>query len=228
MNKIILLFFLVSFNFGFSQYGIIIDKDGYVNVRNSNDKTNNIIDRLDSGTIVYYFESEANWVNIDYTKNGKELNGYIYKDRIQLLTDFKNIPLKSLENQKAKFENEKIKVFITTDNFIKSKHKLIYLKNEQNVLTKIDDQKILGTDGNIPKKEYKSIDVEIDNLNVQLPDIALKNLFEPNVENVKINYDHKTDILYIQSMNGDGAGGYVVLWIVEKKKFKKRYETHGF
>lgn len=218
----------MSFNFCFSQYGIITDKDGYANVRNSNEKTNNIIDKLDNGTIVYYFESEENWINIDYTKKGKELNGYIYKDRIKLLTDLKDIPFKSFENQTAKFESEKTKVLITTGNFIKSNHKLTCLKNDPNVLTKINGQKILGTDGRIPEKEYKSIEIEIDNIKIQLPEIALKNLFEPNIENAKINYDYKTDTLYIQSMNGDGAGGYVVLWIVEKKKFKERHETYGF
>ena len=64
--------------------------DGFVNVRSSAEKGNNISDKLESGFIVYYFESEENWVNIDYKKNGKELNGYIYKDRIKYITDFTN------------------------------------------------------------------------------------------------------------------------------------------
>lgn len=228
MNRVIFFIFLLSYNLSFSQFAIITDKDGYVNVRDSNKKTNNIIDKLDTGTIVYFFESEENWINIDYKKNGAELNGYVYKDRIKVLTNFKNIPLKSIEKEKAKFESDNIKVHISTDNFIKSKHKLTYLKNDQNVLIEIDNEKIFGTDGNIPKKKYKSIEIEINNRKVRLPNSALKNLFEPNFENVKINYDSQTDTLYIQSMNGDGAGGYDVLWVIQNKEYKKRYEAYGF
>ena len=90
MKGIIYFFLIFNFNFCFSQFGIINDLDGFVNVRSSAEKGNNISDKLENGFIVYYFEPKGNWVNIDYKKNGKELNGYIYKDRIKYITDFTN------------------------------------------------------------------------------------------------------------------------------------------
>ena len=34
---------------------------------------------------------------------------------------------------------------------------------------KIDNSQIFGTDGNIPKREYKSIQIEINNIKIELP-----------------------------------------------------------
>jgi hypothetical protein len=228
MKGIIYIFIIFNFNLCFSQFGIINDLDGFVNVRCSAEKGNNISDKLENGFIVYYFEPEGNWINIDYKKNGKELNGYIYKDRIKYITDFEKIPLKSELDGKAKLENENVKIEITETKFIKEKHKLKFYKNEKNQLDKIDNLQIFGTDGNIPKREYKSIKIEINNVKMELPKIALKNLYEPSLYNSKANYDAKNNILYILSSNSDGAGSYEIIWIIEKNKYKYRIEAYGF
>ena len=103
-----------------------------------------------------------------------------------------------------------------------------YKKNNKTQLDKIDNLQIFGTDGNIPKREYKSIKIEIDNVKIELPKNAIKNLFEPNLESSTVNYDKINDILYISSMNSDGAGGYLIIWIIEKKSYRNRIEAYGF
>jgi hypothetical protein len=228
MKGIIYFFLIFNFNFCFSQFGIINDLDGFVNVRSSAEKGNNISDKLENGFIVYCFEPEGNWINIDYKKSGKELNGYIYKDRIKYITDFQKIPLKSELDGKVKLENENVKIEICETKFIKEKHKLKFLKNDKSILVKIDNSQFFGTDGNIPKREYKSIQIEINNIKIELPNEALKNLYEPSLYNSKANYDEKNDILYVFSSNSDGAGGYEIIWIIEKKKYKYRIEAYGF
>lgn len=57
---------------------------------------------------------------------------------------------------------------------------------------------------------------------------ALKNLYEPNLEYTNANYDEKNNILYIQALNGDGAGGYIIVWIIEGNKYKSRVEATPF
>ncbi|BDU26908.1 hypothetical protein [Flavobacterium sp. GSB-24] len=202
--------------------------DGFVNVRSSAEKGNNISDKLENGFIVYYFEPKGNWVNIDYKKDGKQLNGYIYKDRIKYINDFTNIPLNANPNVKAELENEKVKIEISETEFSREKHNLKFLKNDKSILLKIDNLQIFGNDGGIPKKEYKSIKIEIDNVKIELPNIALKNLYEPSLYNSKANYDDLNDVLHITSSNSDGAGGYDIIWIIEKKKYKYRFEAYGF
>lgn len=103
-----------------------------------------------------------------------------------------------------------------------------FLKGNSGFLKKIDDLEFLGTDGEIPKRQYKSIEVQINNIKVQIPNEALRNLYEPSLSDSKINYDKINDILYIQSSNGDGAGGYEIIWVIEKKKYKTRIEMSAF
>ncbi|MBU2061749.1 MAG: hypothetical protein KKH44_07885, partial [Bacteroidetes bacterium] len=95
--------------------------DGFVNVRSSAEKGNNISDKLENGFIVYCFEPEGNWINIDYKKNGKDLNGYIYRDRIKYISSFENVALKSNLGGKVKMENGNIKIEIAETKFEKEK-----------------------------------------------------------------------------------------------------------
>lgn len=211
----------------FGQFAIISDKDGFVNVRSTAEIGNNISDKLENGFVIYSFEPNGDWINVDYKKKGKESSGYIYKDRVKFITDFKKIVQKSNLGEIIKLGDENIKIEISGTNFIRKKHKLTFYKNTDQ-LDKIDDLPIFGTDGNIPKKEYKSINIEINNEKIRLPNIALKNLYEPNLLFAGANYDEKNDILYIYSSNSDGAGSYEVIWVIEKKKFKERIEAYGF
>jgi hypothetical protein len=43
-----------------------------------------------------------------------------------------------------------------------------------------------------------------------------------------VNYDNINDIIYIQSMNRDGAGAYGVIWKIEKGIYKAKFIVHGF
>lgn len=142
---------MLSLNLCFSQFAIISDPDGYVNVRSSAKITNNVSDKLNNGFIIYYFEPQGNWANIDYKKGGKELNGYIYKGKIKYITDLKEIPLNISQDEKVILNNGSIKIEISETKFLKEKHKLQFLK-DQNFLKKIDNLDFLGTDGEIPKK----------------------------------------------------------------------------
>lgn len=228
MKKTFYLFLILSSNFCFSQFAIIHDADGYVNVRSSAKIANNISDKLDNGFVVYYFEPQGNWSNVDYQKNGKDLHGYIYKDKFKDIASFKKIPLKSNINGKAILFNKTIKIELTETKFIKANHKFKFLDKDSDIVIKIDNLGIFGTDGGIPKTEYKSIDVQIKNEKIEIPASALKNLFEPNLEYSEAYYDEANNILYIQALNGDGAGGYTILWIIEWNKYKSRVEASPF
>ena len=231
MNKIIYLIFLLNFSFCIGQefeFGVVNDKDGFVNVRSSQEIRNNITDKLDNGFIVSHFEAEGNWILIDYKKNGKELNGYVFKNRIKGLTEYTKIPKTKTSENHTKFSNQKVNINIFEKKFDKTKHTYKFYKGNPNQINKIDGNDIFGTDGRIPKKEYSSLEIEIDNLKLSIPKKGIKNLYEPNPEFTLVNYDKKSETLYIQTLNGDGAGGYAVLWIIEKGKYKTRIETIPF
>lgn len=211
-----------------SQFGIIYDKDGFCNVRSSAGKGSNIIDTLDNGHIVYCFTNNTNWTDIDYSKNNKGLHGQIYKDRIIFISSHLKIPVSAKSNSTIIFKKDSIKIVLTEQKFDKSKHKFSYYKDARNQIELIDNKKYWGSDGGIPTREYKSIEVTIGQRKIVLPKNAFENLYEQNLYDTKVNYDKTNDILYIQSMNSDGAGGYVVIWKIEKGIYKEKYVTYGF
>ena len=223
MKIIFTVCWILISNFVFGQFAIIYDKDGYSNIRSSAEKGINIIDTLENGHLVYYFGTKGNWTTIDYTKNKIELNGQVYNDRLKYISDYQEIPVLVQEKTKVILSKDSIKIIITEQKFEKSKYKLTFNKEYKDQLEYVDNKQYWGTDGGIPKTEYKSIEIYIGIKKILLPKIAIANLFETSLYNTRVNHDKTNDVLYIQSMNSDGAGGYEVIWKIKKGVYKERY-----
>lgn len=76
-----------------------------------------------------------------------------------------------------------MQIILTQQNFDKAKHKFIYRKEHKDQIQLIDNKKYWGTDGGLPKTEYKSIEVYIGKTKVTLPKSALANLYEISLYN---------------------------------------------
>jgi hypothetical protein len=221
-----LLTFLCGQSYG--QFAIVSDKDGYCNVRRSPETGNNIADTLSRGHFVYCFDSQGNWTSIDYVKRNRDRHGYVYNDRLKFIDEYKRIPLISRQNSSSIFGNDSIRVVITEQRFDKSRYRFSYYKDNKEQIELINGKKYYGEDGGQPSTEYKSITITKGTRKISLPKSALENLFEPNYQNLQVNYDHVNDIIYIQSMNSDGAGGYEVIWKIEKGVYRDRFVANGF
>ena len=83
-----------------------------------------------------FFQSNLKIIGLSLIikKNGKELDGYIYKDRIKYLSDFRKIPFNLDQKGEVKIESGNIKVEIIETKFIKEKHKLKFYKNNKTQL----------------------------------------------------------------------------------------------
>ena len=134
--------------------------------------------------------------------------------------------LKKLDNNTLifVFEGKEIQVVLSTEKFDKSKHSFKYHKEYRDVIEKIDGKPFWGTDGEIPREEYKSIEVKIRGKQVFIPQSAYSDLYQPNLYTDLnfVYYDKDSDILYIVANNGDGAGAYMVCWQIEKGVYKGR------
>src|SRR5689334_8092708 len=86
MRQFLTFLFLLCFSNSFGQFAIVNDKDGFLNVRDDGSANSKVIDKLENGHLIYCFASKSNLTNIDYTKQGKELNGYVYKDRYKMVS----------------------------------------------------------------------------------------------------------------------------------------------
>lgn len=226
------LFFIICLtitaSFAYGQFAIISDKDGFCNVRSSPEKSNNVIDKLANGHLVYCLPNRTNWTDIVYSKYNKDLNGQVYKDRLIFVSSFLKIPILTEANNKITLQKGSVKVVVTKQKFDKTKHKFSFNKAAKDQIELVDNKKYWGSDGGIPTREYKSIEVNIGQRKMSLPKVAFENLYEPSLDNTQVNYDKTNDIVYIQSMNSDGAGGYEVIWKIEKGVYKDRFIAYGF
>ena len=215
----------------FGQFGIITDKDGFVNVRKSPTISNNIIDTLTNGQIVFCLEEEGEWRPTDYHLNGQKFkSGYIHKSRVKLIDDFDKILYSKLTDSVVIFKKDTIKLIATKTKFNPGKNKLQYhkgdaSKNEMSWLEKINGKEIWGTDGEAPKNQYGQILLPLGKNKIYLP---IETLFEPNLDYTTVNIEENNRSIYISAMNSDGAGGYAVLWIIENGKFKQQLIDVGF
>ena len=207
-TSFLLLFFCSR---SFAQFAFVSDKDGSTNVRldaNASSKINSV---LKNGHLIYCLEKKGNWTNIDYTIKGKEFNGYVYKDRYQLIDQFSTIPVTSKRKASVILKKDSIQVTIIQGNFNKNKHSFKYYKEAPGQIELIDNKKYWGTDGGMPATQYEKIEVTIGTKKMILPKQATAALYEPNIFSATAYYDQKTNSIYISTMNSDGAGAYEVV-----------------
>ena len=202
-------------------FAVINDKDGYVNVRKEKSVHSKVLKKLDNNTLIFVLEYDkayyGNWI---YADN----EGYIYNDRVKWIHNFPQIDKGIAKGNTIVFEGKEIQVTLATEKFDKDKHSFKYHKEYRDVIEKIDGKPFWGTDGNMPKREYKSIEVKIRGKQVSIPQSAYNDLYESYLytEFNSVHYDKDNDILYIVANNGDGAGAYTVCWQIEKGVYKGR------
>ena len=212
----------------YAQFAIISDKDGFVNVRNGGNPNSKVTDSLQNGHLVYCLESKGNWTNIDYTKNGKELNGYVYKDRYKLVNGFLTIHVVTESETSVRLKRDSVEIIVTQTKFDKSRHKFKYFKDAPEYIELIDNKKYWGTDGEMPKTQFDKIMLKIGRKSIILPTRATESLYESSLESAEVYYDKEGDAFYITTMNSDGAGYYEVIWEVKKGVYKDRLIVYGF
>ena len=226
MRKLVVPFllfcqFVVSQAIEGGAFAVINDKDGYVNVRKEKSVHSKVLKKLDNNTLIFVFvydkADDGNWIHPDY-------EGYIYNDRVKWIHNFPQIAKGIAKGNTIVFEGKEIQVVLSTEKFDKSKHSFKYHKEYRDVIEKIDGKLFWGTDGNMPKREYKSIEVKIRGKQVSIPQSAYGDLYESYLytEFNSVHYDKDNDILYIVANNGDGAGAYMVCWQIEKGVYKGR------
>ena len=202
-------------------FAVINDKDGYVNVRKEKSVHSKVLKKLDNNTLIFVLEydkaHDGNWI---YADN----EGYIYNDRVKWIHNFPQIDKGIAKGNTIVFEGKEIQVALSTEKFDKNKHSFKYHKEYRDIIEKIDGKLFWGTDGNMPKREYKSIEVKIRGKQVSIPQSAYNDLYESYLytEFNSVHYDKDNDILYIVANNGDGAGAYMVCWQIEKGVYKGR------
>lgn len=149
----------IYFNTAFAQVAIVNDRDGFTNIREKASIQSKIVDTVSNGRLVYCFKEEAkgDWLPVDY--NGEIYTGYIHKSRVLFLEDFVEFPVITINDTILRLKCDSIQLTIKTGKFTQTGRKIEYEKpkDEQQYVKSIDNKFPWGTDGNIPRKEYKAI-----------------------------------------------------------------------
>ena len=202
-------------------FAIINDKDGYVNARKEGNIHSKVIKKLNNNTLIYVYEydrtRDGSWIQTDE-------DGYIYNDRVKWIEKLPKAAKGIEKKNTIHFSGKDIRVALTSQKFDKSKHSFVYYKETHHSIEKIDGKHFWGTDGEIPREEYKNIRIYINGKQVSLPKSAYDDLYEPTfyTEHNSIYYDKELDSYYIVATNSDGAGAYMVCWQIEKGVYKGR------
>lgn len=228
MKSVILIFsFLICFS-GSAQFAIVADTDSFTNVRNGPGKHYPVQDSLKNGDVVFLFESEGNWWPIDYGFENKIFKtGYIYTSKTKSIELFTPIPARVSNDSVLIYQWDSCKLLITERSFKPKKHKFKYqvLEGGDSILQFIDGKHYWGSDGDMPRKEYAKCQLKIGKKIVNLP---TSTLYNPNFHLTNLYIDRATETLYLTAFNSDGAGGYAVLWVIQKGVLKQQIVTYGF
>lgn len=220
---------LLTTNSFAQKFAVINDADGFVNVRNEAKVGNNSSYKLNNNHLVFYFDEdiEGNWQYITYEVNQKEHVGYVYKNRLKEVATFTSVPVFKETKSELIFKNNTLELQIKVKPFAKNNSKITYLKNTK-IVEKINSEKAWGIDGDLPKTQYDFIILKCNNKEYVLPNKAFENLYEPNLEFTKVYVDEKSNSVYIEANNGDGAGGYIFIMVIQNGVYKERLVLHPF
>lgn len=231
MKLTFLFIVLFVFQSAFGQFGIIHDNDGFVFIRKAAISSNNIVDTLSNGQVVYCLWPEKDYYEVDYEADQKLHSGYVHKSRIQFISKFDSLQTLEQTSKRVIFQKDSLKVTLTQIPFLVKNNKLEYGKGDQSSFAdKINGKEYWGSDGGIPKTQYGQVSILWRDKKIDLPKESIEDLFNPNFEHryTTVNFDKEINTMYIIGQNSDGAGGYAVLWIIENGKYKGRFVTHGF
>lgn len=212
-KKIFLLTAALSVQLSFAQFAKIVDKDGFVNVRENADANSKIVGKINSDEIVYIFEpANKNWANV--------ANGYVHSSRVKYIKSYQVVSPIVRDANKAIFKSGNIKVNIASGKFSFTENEKDFTSTLQGDFYK--EQQVWGLDGTIPKTHYISITAQIGDKTIEIPTKDIENLFQVSNKYTTCYYDRENDTLYISMLNSEGAGTYVALFTIEKGQYKGR------
>jgi hypothetical protein len=217
---IILLFCCINLSAQFGsciEYAVIKDSDGYTNVRKEPAQNSEIIHILKKNVVFELFDTATTgWIKIRLINNrfgvgdiNQAINsqyGYVHSSRILVL------------NKLKKYKGNDIQFSITNEPF-NSIGRVITRSNGAKWLTHIDGRPTLGTDGDMPKTQIKTINLSVKGKIIPIHEIFQNDLFECDNH---FEFKKVGNTFFAYQANSDGAGFYEVLWVFDSEKLLQR------
>jgi hypothetical protein len=233
----IMIYFLLSILFltpliaNASNFALVNDKDGYVNVRSSPSITSNIETTLKNDEIVLCASTDdsPNFCLVNFKNDNV---GFIYKSRLNFFKNYKKVSLVSYTPKKVIYKSGNISIEIIA----KIVNKNIKYKAKNNVIF-LNDKEVYGVDGNIPNDEFlvlEKISINDSGNITTISEENLKNFVFPyeglsgKNEMADFNiYISDKKIYILNVFNNGGAGEYSLVFYIENGILKKKIAWHN-
>lgn len=210
-------------------YAVVNDKDGYVNIRQEDSLDSPIITRLNNGTPVSVncTDDYVTNKNFCFVRFGKTQDGFVYKNRLNLLTTnatFNKIPLTSVSRDKTQgtFSNKDVRVNVAFSP----------VKIDINNFNEQTSSKF-GINKNDPVVDYyklRDIKVTFKNRVITLPSSATQDIYlnyyflshNQIANNMAVYQNKKDNHIYIIGYFADGALLYSVIYEIKDGKYFRK------
>ena len=147
----------------------------------------------------------------------------------------KTIPSIHTDANSIRFQGENMQVIVKAGAFDKSKHKLQFY--DEKYLVKIDGKPFYGSFAELPRTTIAEVTVIKDKDTIQVPAIALLDLYNPTFSYrdqsgtvktynaVYLSEDKKR--LYVYMLNKETRGSYEITWVFQDKQYIRRVVDFG-
>lgn len=236
MKSIGLLVLLLVCSTSYGQLFALVDKDGYVNVRAEGDNKASIVRQLTSGDLVFVFDEnydkKADWQNVSFSDERIGEGGFVHNSRLKALTSFDKLPLAKASFTNVTLEGKGIKVEMNIDEVDFEENKRDFIPQYKTGdgaynLVGYKEQEAWGIEGLHKLSHYTSIAISKYGNTIELPVTSFENMFNPSLKPHCV-FDRENDTIYIYAYNGDGAGAYIVAWIIKGDTYIGRFVTRPF
>ncbi|RSP95284.1 SH3 domain-containing protein [Acinetobacter baumannii] len=230
MNKYLKFIVFTAFMIGsiealHADFGLIQDKDGYVNVRENSSLSSKVTSKLNNNEIVScVMDEETNNFCLVNASNGA--TGFVYKNRINNFSGYTSIKLSQYSREKVIYSDKNIIVEVYAKKAI-SDPKLY--KTFKGKYKYFNNKKFFGTDGSLPDNNFLQLDKiivkEKDN-RIEISRTELEQYFFPKdgidegkneLADFKI-YSLNNNIFILNTFNNGGAAAYNIVLNIKNGK----------
>ncbi|MDC4632582.1 SH3 domain-containing protein [Acinetobacter baumannii] len=208
-----------------ADFGLIQDKDGYVNVRENSSLSSKVTSKLNNNEIVScVMDEETNNFCLVNASNG--VTGFVYKNRINNFGGYTSIKLSQYSREKAVYSDKNIIVEVYAKKAILDPKLYKTFKGEYKYF---NNKNFFGTDGSLPDNNFLQLDKiivkEKDN-RIEISRTELEQYFFPKdgvdggkneLADFKIYYLNN-NIFILNTFNESGAAAYNIVLNVKNGK----------
>lgn len=196
---------------------IVEDKDGHTNLRAGASLDSAIEGTVLSGGPVFVDPQTENGFHMVFVdKADGTSDRYIHGSRLKPVKGWK---VHGPEGATGVLKHAGFEAVVTDPAFVASGHRIT---KDADGMILVNGKPPWGQDGGEPSRLLK-LAVSIAGKAVALPADAIDNLYEPNLETlVLLTPGDPSEHAFLMMANGDGAGGYYVVWAFESGTYRGR------